>query len=291
MRDVWRHLGLELTTEPLSSLLGTVVSTAPLLQDLYLGNNAQHGTVPDLSLQPHHLDQLDMMRELVVLELESLEPSTVSEVLARLGCKLRSLTLTNICLDLGMVLTSLPHAHTVELRNTRVVLSDQEDDSKELPWSHITSASSSLTDLVIDYTVSLEVLYFCMTRLPSLNRLSLGHGRHRYSQRSSVRRLTPHKWDAFLAAGHLPLLQHLVIPVLFQPDQHSPQSTVSILDFEDVRNVFRRLPKLHTALLHRRQYQRSGDQSNFPFVMSDSRLPMLSSYPYRHIGYINVMDF
>ena len=37
---------------------------------------------------------------------------------------------------------------------------------------------------------------------------------------------------------------------------------------------------------------RSGEQSNFPFVMMrDSRLPGLSEFPYRHIGYINVMDF
>lgn len=36
---------------------------------------------------------------------------------------------------------------------------------------------------------------------------------------------------------------------------------------------------------------RSGEQANFPFVLSDNRLPGLSSYPYRHIGYINVMDF
>ena len=36
---------------------------------------------------------------------------------------------------------------------------------------------------------------------------------------------------------------------------------------------------------------RSGEQSNFPFVMRDSRMGGLSEYPYRHIGYVNVMDF
>ena len=257
MRELWRHLGLHLSqADPLSSVLEPVVTAAPRVQELYLGNNAQHGNCPDLTLDLHHLHQLEKLREVAVLEVESLEVATVWELLARLGSRLRRVTLTNICLDLGMVLNSLPQAHMVELRNTRVVLSDEEDDARELPWSHITSASSSLTELVIDYTVSLELLYFCITRLPSLTRLSVGHGRHRYSQRSSVSRLTPQRWEALLAVSHLPLLHHLVIPVLFQPDRHSPESTVSILDFEDVRNVFRRLPKLQTAVLHRRQYQR-----------------------------------
>ena len=291
MRDLWRHSGLQLSPgDPLWSVLDTVVTMAPRTRDLYLGNNAQHGTCPDLVLHHHHLLQLGSLKELTVLELESLDLSTVEEMLTRLGSRLRRVTLTNICVDLGFVLSTLPQAHLLELRNTRVVLSDEEDDTRELPWSHITTTSSSLTELVIDYTVSLEVLYFCLTKVPSLTRLSVGHGRHRYSQRSSVRRLTPSRWEDLLAVSHLPVLQHLVIPVLFQPDLNSPQSTVSILDFEDVRKVFRTFPRLETAVLHRRQYQRSGDQSNFPFVLSDRR-PELSSYPYRHIGYINLMDF
>ena len=133
-RDLWRHFGLTLSrTEPLSDLLETVVSTAPLVQDLYLGNNAQHGLSPRLSLEEGHLSQLEMLRELVVLQLESVNTETVEKLLAGIGSRLRRLTLININVDLGVILGFLPLAEMVELRNTRVVLSDQEDDSRELP--------------------------------------------------------------------------------------------------------------------------------------------------------------
>ena len=227
-RALWRYFGLTLCqAEPLSELLETVVRRAPLVQDLTLGNNGQHGLDVMLGLEQHHLSQLEMLRELAVLQLESIDTGTVETLLATIGFRLRRLTLININVDLGVILGLLPQAEKVELRNTRVVLSDEEDDSRELPWSPLTSSLSSLRELVIGYTVSLELLYFCLTRLPSLTLLSLGHGRHRYSQRSSVRLLTPQRWESLLESSHLPSLQHIVIPVLFQPDRHSPQSTVS----------------------------------------------------------------
>ena len=165
-RELWRHFGLTLSgAEPLSVLLETVLTTAPLLQELYLGNNAQHGLSLRLSLEQHHLTKLEMLRELVVLQLESINTETVEKLLAGVGSKLRRLTLININVDLGVILDFLPQADMVELRNTRVILSDAEDDSRELPWSAPVSSSLwSVRELVIGYTVSLELLYFCFTR-------------------------------------------------------------------------------------------------------------------------------
>ena len=165
-RELWRHFGLTLCgAEPLSVLLETVVRTAPLVQELYIGNNAQHGLSVRLSMEQPHLTKLEMLRELVVLQLESINTETVEKLLAGIGSKLRSLTLININIDLGLILAFLPQADKVELRNTKVVLSDAEDDSRELPWSAPVSSSVwSGRELVIGYTVSLECLYFCLTR-------------------------------------------------------------------------------------------------------------------------------
>ena len=165
-RQLWRHFGLSLSgAEPLSGLLETVVRTAPLLQELYIGSNAQHGLSQRLSLEQNHLTKLEMLRELVVLQLESINTETVEKLLACIGSKLKRLTLININIDLGVILDFLPQAEMVELRNTRVVLSDAEDDSRELPWSlPVSSRVWSLRELVIGYTVSLELLYFCLTR-------------------------------------------------------------------------------------------------------------------------------
>ena len=165
-RELWRHFGLTLSlTEPLTDLLETVVVTAPLVRDLYLGNNAQHGLSPRLSLEQVHLSQLERLGSLAVLQLENINTETVERLLAGIGSRLRRLTLININVDLGLVLGFLPQADMVELRNTRVVLSDQEDDSRELPWSvPVTSSVCGVRELVIGYTVSLELLYFCLTR-------------------------------------------------------------------------------------------------------------------------------
>ena len=57
---------------------------------------------------------------------------------------------------------------------------------------------------------------------------------------------------------------------------------VSILDYDDVVKVFKQLPSLKQALLHRRQYQRLGEQPNFPLLFADQDYP---------IGFINVLDF
>ena len=144
-RELWRYFGLTLCqAEPLSELLETVVRRAPLVQDLTLGNNGQHGLDVMLGLEQHHLSQLEMLRELAVLQLESIDTGTVETLLATIGFRLRRLTLINIKVDLGVILGLLPQAEKVELRNTRVVLSDEEDDSRELPWSPLTSSLSSL---------------------------------------------------------------------------------------------------------------------------------------------------
>jgi hypothetical protein len=57
---------------------------------------------------------------------------------------------------------------------------------------------------------------------------------------------------------------------------------VSILDYEDVVNVFKLLPSLKEAMLHRRQYNRTGEQPNFPLLFENLDY---------HMGFINVMDF
>ena len=81
--------------------------------------------------------------------------------------------------------------------------------------------------LSIDYTVSLELAEWLMTRgLARLTGLTLGHARQRYSQHSSVARLTPSRWASLLARCHLPHLQTLEIPVLFQPEDTDPGSQV-----------------------------------------------------------------
>ena len=57
---------------------------------------------------------------------------------------------------------------------------------------------------------------------------------------------------------------------------------MSILDYEDVVNVFKLLPSLKEAMLHRRQYNRTGEQPNFPLLFENLDY---------HMGFINVMDF
>ena len=57
---------------------------------------------------------------------------------------------------------------------------------------------------------------------------------------------------------------------------------MSILDYEDVVNVFKVLPSLQVGMLHRRQYNRSGEQPNFPLLFEHLDYQM---------GFINVMDF
>ena len=75
--------------------------------------------------------------------------------------------------------------------------------------------------------MSLELAEWLVTGgLPLLTGLSLGHARQRYSQHSSVARLTPSRWDALLAGAHLPRLERMEIPVLFQPEDTDPGSQV-----------------------------------------------------------------
>lgn len=75
--------------------------------------------------------------------------------------------------------------------------------------------------------MSLELAEWLMTGgLARLTGLSLGHARQRYSQHSSVARLTPSRWASLLARCHLPHLQRLEIPVLFQPEDTDPGSQV-----------------------------------------------------------------
>ena len=71
--------------------------------------------------------------------------------------------------------------------------------------------------------------------------------------------LTPATWHHLLATCHLPHLTHLAIHVLY------PSSAqVSILDYQDIKDIFDKIPNLASALIHRRQYQRCGSQTNFP---------------------------
>ena len=62
--------------------------------------------------------------------------------------------------------------------------------------------------------------------LVQLTSLELGHARQRYSQHSSVARLTPGTWERLLQASGLPHLRHLSVPVLFHPEDEDPNSQV-----------------------------------------------------------------
>lgn len=93
--------------------------------------------------------------------------------------------------------------------------------------------------LSIDYTVSLELAEWLMTGgLARLTGLSLGHARQRYSQHSSVARLTPSRWASLLARCHLPHLQTIEIPVLFQPEDTDPGSQVRYRQMSCVRITY-----------------------------------------------------
>ena len=83
-----------------------------------------------------------------------------------------------------------------------------------------------LEELLIDYRVSLEMFDWIISKLIRLSHLSLGHPRQRYSQHSSVMRMTPSRWETLLHTSHLNSLIQLNIPVLFQPEDADPHSQV-----------------------------------------------------------------
>ena len=80
------------------------------------------------------------------------------------------------------VLNCLPNIESLSLRNTRVVLSDDEDDGFVVEFEGIPAKGcfSRLSSLVVDFTVPLSLLQFVFQSLPGLESLSVGHGRHRY---------------------------------------------------------------------------------------------------------------
>ena len=84
-----------------------------------------------------------------------------------------------------------------------------------------------LEKLTLDYSISLEMFHWLLTRLSTLTSLAVGHARQRYSQHSSVARLTPSRWEAVLAVNRLHQLTSLSIPVLFQPEDSDPSSQVN----------------------------------------------------------------
>jgi len=267
-KDLFKYHNLELPDDNvLGHILEIITSNASHLENLYLGNNTRHTFhLRDvLHLQPTDIHLISSLNNLRVLELENVAPDCALEVITQQGHNLQQITLTNIMVDLSKLL-SVSSAREITLRNTRVVLNDSERSDTEVSWSKPPPRSSlHLTSLTIEYSVPQSLLLHAMTCLPSLEHLSLGHSRQRYSQASSVVGLTPPTWNHLLHISHLPVLSHLSIPVLYQPGLH-PASQVSILDYQDVVMVFHKLPALATALLHRRQFQRNGLQPNFPNV-------------------------
>ena len=239
MTDLWKQHGLDLPpADNLPMLLDLVVQMANKTQDLYLGNNARHafaGT-ETLQLSENNLAVLNQLNMLSILELENIEPTSTLRLLERLGSKLKKVTLTNIFVDLGHALACLASATSVELRNTRVVLSDEEDSNQVLEWTEPLIHSPGLTSLRIDYTVPIEVLMYSLTKLTRLSSLSLGHSRQRYSHSSSIAGLTPSLWIKCLTKSNLKYLEDLSIPVLFQPGI-SPESQVKRFIFNFISMV------------------------------------------------------
>ena len=105
---------------------------------MYLGNNAQNwyeeeGEILHLSdVQISHLHQLSYLSS---LELENISLDSLEKLLGHIGNRLETLTLTNIIIDLVKVMELVPMASSITFRNTKVVISDFEDDSTPLPWS------------------------------------------------------------------------------------------------------------------------------------------------------------
>ena len=199
---------------------------------MYIGNNARHAFAGTeiLYFSNQHISAISQLDKLSILELENIAPESAYNLLERLGKRLKKVTLTNIWVDLGLVLLSLPGAASIELRNTRVVLNDEEDGNQILEWTTPLSFINTLSSLTVDYTVPLPLFEYSLTKIPSLTTLSLGHSRQRYSHSSSVAGLSPILWTRILQLSNLPLLENISIPVLFQPGAN-PASQVKYWPF------------------------------------------------------------
>ena len=233
MTDLWNQFGLDIPpSNTMDFLLDLIINTAANTQDMYIGNNARHAFAGTeiLQLSESNILMLNQLHNLSILEVENVGQESVYRLLGVLGKRLKKVTLTNIWVDLGLVLALLPAAESVELRNTRVVLNDEEDGNQVLEWTAPSYSMNNLSSLTVDYTVPLDLFEFSFTKLSSLNNLSLGHSRQRYSHSSSIAGLTPTLWDKILEKSNLPLIENLSIPVLFQPDTN-PASQVEYFGY------------------------------------------------------------
>ena len=88
-----------------------------------------------MSLSPEHLSALARLQHLTSLELENVDHEDVLELLRLMGHQLVTVTLTNIIVNPGQVVSLVPRASTLHLKNTNVVLSDEVDEARQLPWS------------------------------------------------------------------------------------------------------------------------------------------------------------
>ena len=86
-------------------------------------------------LTPGHVSSLGQLACLASLELENVEVGSVEAVLRLVAARLSSITLTNIILDLGWLLDVAVRVESIHMRNTRVVLSDEADQTLQLPWT------------------------------------------------------------------------------------------------------------------------------------------------------------
>ena len=105
---------------------------------MYLGNNARNWYEEEgeiLHLSDVHVGYLHQLSFLSSLELENVSVDSLEILLGQIGSRLNSLILTNIIMDLVKVMELVPMATSIIFRNTKVVISDFEDDSTPLPWS------------------------------------------------------------------------------------------------------------------------------------------------------------
>ena len=141
IRGIWDCFNCPLPSDdPISVILLTIVQAANKVRDLYIGNNAQHSAYDDLAapqlwLTPRHVSSLGQLPCLASLELENVAVESVEAVLSLVGARLSSITLTNILLDLGWLLDLAVRVESLHMRNTRVVLSDEADQTLQLPWT------------------------------------------------------------------------------------------------------------------------------------------------------------
>ncbi|XP_023337635.1 uncharacterized protein LOC111708478 [Eurytemora carolleeae] len=291
MTRLWKGYNESLPAEGrLEFILKSLVLGAPKLQDLYIGVDSRQTVngMDHVKLSSSHIQQLLSFKSLNILELENVDPASCMMCLEALSIQLKKVTITNVLINFARILSSMPQIREIILRNTNAVLYDDVDENQIVEFDGNPPLQRRLQRLSIEYTVPLTLVEYIFSKLPDLEYLALGHGSHRnlklppvsevfwfllcrYSSRGSISRLTPPTWKYLLRTSNLTKLRTLSIPVLYQPGLH-PDTQISILDYEDMVDLFKYLPSLEKAHVHRRDYSRFGDQPSFPqYMITDPR--------------------